>query len=137
MKMEEGFKVRDLSRSVLALENDLNTLKTQNSAIHKLHLQWEASLKEQINHYEKFREKYAARQLKNKGKLSGALPDQESEYQTLVDFDKERKGHFKTAEDKENQKLNNNKIDDKKREIRSKEAERRKEQMITMKKTKN
>ena len=39
MKMEEGFKVRDLSRSVLALENDLNTLKTQNGAIHKLHLQ--------------------------------------------------------------------------------------------------
>merc|ERR1719335_484049 len=55
MKRAEGFKVRDLKRAILAKENKLAKSEAVVKADQRLHNQREEAIKEQINHYEKFR----------------------------------------------------------------------------------
>jgi len=105
LKRKFGFADRDLKREILANENELASTVASDHANNKLHGQREVALKEQINHYEKFREKYQHRFMKNKEKLEHALPDQVPEYTSLENFDKDRVNHFKQAEDGEQAKL--------------------------------
>merc|ERR1711934_1050508 len=105
LKRKEGFKLRDQERKNLAIKNELNVTTSSHHAEKRLHRQREQAIKEQINHQEKFREKYQARLLKNRKKVAHALPDQVPEYTALISFDKERENYFSKAEDAENQKL--------------------------------
>jgi hypothetical protein len=105
LQRSHGFKTRDVKRAELAKENALVKLETTVSADNTLRGERAAALKEEINHDERFREKYHARFLRNKAKLVHATPDQQQAIQTLVNFDRSRDEHFKKAELQENEKL--------------------------------
>lgn len=111
LQRKHGFKTRDVKREVLAKENALVKLETTVSSDNTLRGERAGALKEEINHDEKFREKYHARFLKNKAKLVQASPDQQQAIQTLVNFDSSRDHHFRQAELHENQKLMTEKQD--------------------------
>ena len=105
LKRQTGFGERKLKREVLKNKNALHTLKSVDHASDRLHGQRGMSIKEQINHYEKFREKYHKRLMKNRLKAQKALPDQRGEYDTLVKFDEARSKYFLGAANKEQEKL--------------------------------
>jgi hypothetical protein len=105
LKRAHGFHTRDVKREELAKENALVKLETTVSADNTLRGERAAARKEQINHDEKFREKYHARFLKNKDKMVHASPDQQEAIQTLTNFDRSRDEHFRKAELAENEKL--------------------------------
>lgn len=106
LKRKEGFKVRDLKRATLAAENSLAKIESTKKADDKVHEQREEAIKEQINHEERFREKYQKRFLRNHKKLAKALPDQEPEFMALEAFDNTRVQDFRKEEAADQVKLN-------------------------------
>ena len=108
LEREQGFKIRDMKRAILADKNKLATTEAVDKADTRLHNQREEAIKEQINHQEKFKEKYQKRFLKNHEKLSKAQPDEEPEYLALENFDQYRVKHFRKAEAVQQLKLNKN-----------------------------
>ena len=104
-KRAHGFETRDSNRAILAKEHEKNQVESNEKADVRLNDQREFAEKSEINHAEKFREKYSARFLKNKGKLTTALPDQRASYETLTKFDKDRVEHFTKVEMEINERL--------------------------------
>lgn len=100
-----GFKVREMKHKILGLLNAENKAKAERRAINKVSDQREQSIKEEINHDEKFRELYADRLQTNMKRLKGALPDQRPAYQELVKFDQDRVKHWTETENKYQSKL--------------------------------
>jgi len=105
LKHDHEFHKSDVKRAELAKKNELVKLETTTAADSELREERAAAIKEEINHDEKFREKYHARFLKNKDKLVHAMPDQEAALGTLTDFDKSRDEHFQKHEMSQNEKL--------------------------------
>lgn len=105
LKHTHDFHKSDVKRAELAKRNELVKLESTTAADNELKGQQIAALKEEINHDEKFREKYHARFLKNNAEEAHAMPDQRGALQTLTAFDKERDQHFQKAEMTENNKL--------------------------------
>ena len=105
IKRDAGFKERTLKREKLALENKRNVVHSIYRGEERMDRQHERAIKEEINHQEKFREKYEHRLDKNRKKLVRALPDQVEAYKKLVDFDERRVKHFTEAEHKEQHEL--------------------------------
>ena len=123
LKRQEGFKVRDLKRAILANKNKLATNEAVAKADNRLHDQKEQAIKEGINHNEKFKEKYQKRFLKNHKKLAHALPDEEPEYMALENFDQARVEVLRSIEAEEQKKLNHQKEVDMEDHERSNQAD--------------
>lgn len=69
------FKVRDMNRAKLALQNRQTTLKAERKADQNMADQREEAIKYEINHDEKFREMYQDRLQKNRHHAEHALPN--------------------------------------------------------------
>jgi len=98
VKRESGFKERDLKHKILKLENQSNVLQTNASADEKVAHQKEESIKEDLNHSEKFRELYEERGKTNAEHLTHALPDEQPALQKLVEFDHNRQQYWSHKE---------------------------------------
>jgi hypothetical protein len=107
IRRNAGFKERDLKHKILELKNQADVLATNVHADDKIAKQRERSIKEDINHAEKFKELYEQRGEVNKERLSKALPDQAASLKKLSDFDQERKEHWAHVEDREQKNLQN------------------------------
>jgi len=105
IKRKAGFKERTLKRQELALENERNTHHSSFKGANRIASQHERAIKEEINHQEKFREKYEHRLKKNRNKLAHALPDQVEAYKKLVDFDEDRVKYFTEEEHRQQHEL--------------------------------
>lgn len=117
LKRKGEMRVRDLKHEKLRYSNRLNQEKSIRKAETKLHEQREAAIKEEINHDEKFREKYEERLVNNKARIESALPDQRSEFEKLVEFDDKRIKHFESQLDDEQKKLRDTETDDDKEQV--------------------
>jgi len=95
---QAGFKVRELKRKVLALKNLVNRDKAIRNGFVRMSNQRENSIKEEINHEEKFKELYEQRLRKNQGRENTALPDQRIALAKLVKFDQDRIVHWHKRE---------------------------------------
>jgi len=100
-----SFKVRNMSRNELALKNKRDLLESRRSATDKVADQREQSIKEEINHDEKFKEIYARRLQENRSKAEHDLPDQRAADENLISFDQQRIKHFKKAEEDQQNEL--------------------------------
>ena len=97
---ESGFAERNDEHQVVALKNQENRLKSQRTANFRIAHQREQSIKEEINHDEKFKELYQQRLAKNEKRVASALPDQRVALAKLIAFDKERIAVWKNTENK-------------------------------------
>lgn len=104
---------------MLMLENDENKARAMQKAVNRVSHQRERSIKEEINHDEKFREMYAKRLRKNTKRLEHALPDQRPSYQELVSFDQDRVKHWVDEENAYQQKLQHTIGDDDEQKVRA------------------
>lgn len=105
IKRNTGFKKRDLKHKILNLKNQSHVLSSNVHAEDKIAKQKERSIKEDLNHAEKFKELYEQREQVNRERLSKALPDQVASLKKLTDFDHERREHWAHKEDKEQKNL--------------------------------
>ena len=121
LKETTHFKLLDLERRILAFENNDDVLKNTVNGNDRINEQKAMSLKEEINHDEKFKELYADRLDLNTKKEKTASPDQVPVYEKLVKFDSQRDSHW-AGKEKENQK----KLDSQKRHtVEENEEDRR------------
>jgi len=100
-----GYKVRDLKRKVLRNNNEKNQENSNGHAFNLISSQKLESVKEEINHDEKMREIYVAREQKNARREQSALPNQQKAYQKLRDFDHKEARFFRKRENQEQNKL--------------------------------
>jgi hypothetical protein len=98
VERQAGFHERAVKHQLLALKNQANKLENNAAADSKVANQKEQSIKEDINHSEKFREIYSQRGKENSEKLASALPDQVPSMTELVKFDHERTAHWTQKE---------------------------------------
>lgn len=95
---QTGFKIRTLKRDIVGLENEENQVKSTLDAAKLIDHQRLNSIKEEINHQEKFKELYDDREETNRQKAGTALPDQAPSYNELTSFDHSRVKNFTKGE---------------------------------------
>lgn len=96
---EAGFKIRELGHKMIDMQNLVNKDRAVRDGVFRMANQRENSVKEEINHEEKFKELYQQRLRKNDKRMATALPDQKIALEKLVKFDEERVAHWKARED--------------------------------------
>ena len=94
LKEETHFKLLDMERHILELQNKFDDLKNEVNGNVREDDQKTMAIEEQINHDEKFKEMYNQRLEENSHKEKTALPDQVPVYKKLMKFDENREEHW-------------------------------------------
>lgn len=105
-------RVKKLDHKKAKLEKKVVYQEGKEHTLDTIADQKEESIKEQINHDEKFKELYLKRGRENKGRYELDSPDLKPADAKLANFDQERVKNFRKAELKQNKQLNKSKKHD-------------------------